>query len=210
MKILELLYEVDDMSCEYCGERELETKKEVETGECYKCAQERFQSERGSQFDGAREEDNEYVECWVDENDNILSEAAVRMFKRVGKDIKRRYRCTTGPKKGKPVSDPKKCATRKDPKKVRHGRKIARTKKGIRLRKTAVMKRTAMSKMVRKMNARLKGSNASSTTTTKVTNTKSAITKKPSVATKLSSTIKAVKSVKSAATIKPKKIVFSK
>lgn len=204
MKILELLYEVDDDDeCVVCGE-DLETKKEFETGECYKCKQERFQRERGSQFDGAREEDNEYVECWVDENDNILSEAAVRMFKRVGKEIKRKYRCTSGPKKGKPVSDPKKCATRKDPKKVRHGRKIARTKKGIRLRKTKVMKKTAMSKMVSRMNARLKGSRTSSTTTSKSSFSKSAVLKKPATI-KSASTIKAVKP---ATTIKPKKIAF--
>lgn len=180
MKILELLYEVDDDdTCVYCGERELETKKEIETGECYKCVQERFQSERGSQFDGAREEDNEYVECWVDEDDNILSEAAVRMFKRVGKEIKRKYRCTTGPKKGKPVSDPSKCATRKDPKKVRHGRKVARAKKGVRIRKSKIAMRTSMSKMVRRMNARLKGGKNSLPVQNK--NTKSASTPKPKV-----------------------------
>ncbi len=204
MKILELLYEVDDDDeCVVCGEK-LDPEDDFETGFCIKCQLEYDRDQRGSQFDGAREEDNEYVECWVDEDDNILSEAAVRMFKRVGKEIKRKYRCTTGPKKGKPVSDPKKCATRKDPKKVRHGRKIARTKKGIRLRKTKVMKRTAMSKMVRRMNARLKGGRSTSTTS-KSSNTKSAATKKPTTMTKSASTIKAVKT---ATAIKPTKIAF--
>ena len=104
-----------------------------------------------------------YEEVWVDDDGNILNEAAVRMFKRIGKEIHRRYRCTTGPKKGRPVSDPKLCATRKDPKKKRHGRKVARTRKGIRIRKSAITKRTAMSRMVRRMNQRLSGQLSSGT-----------------------------------------------
>ncbi len=191
-ELAQVIKEMDELSCEYCG-KELETKEEFETGECAKCAQERFQSERGSQFDGAREEDSEYVECYVDEDDNILSEAAVRMFKRFGKEIKRRYRCTTGPKKGKPVSDPTKCATRKDPKKVRHGRKVARTKKGIRIRKSKIALRTSMSRMVRRMNARLKGGK----NTSNKPKTASAVmppTPKPKkIFTKSSSTMKPVK-----------------
>ncbi|MHA2404569.1 MAG: hypothetical protein ACXADH_16335, partial [Candidatus Kariarchaeaceae archaeon] len=125
------------------------------------------------------EEDCLYTECWVDEDNNILSEAAVRMFKRIGKEIKRRYRCTTGPKKGKPVSDPKLCATRKDPKKKRIGRKVARTRKGIRIRKSKITKRTAMSKMVARMNKRLKGARSAPKSgvakTPKNTNTKSTV-----------------------------------
>ncbi len=148
---------MDELTCQDCGE-DLETEEDFDIGTCKNC---RWRAERGSQFDGAREEDCEYMECWVDEDDNILSEAAVRMFKRFGKEIKRRYRCTTGPKKGKPVSDPKKCATRKDPKKVRHGRKVARTKKGIRIRKSKIALRTSMYRMVRRMNARLKGGRSS-------------------------------------------------
>lgn len=108
----------------------------------------------------------EYTEVFVDPSTNkILNEAAVRMFKRKGKEIKRMYRCTTGPKKGKPVSDPKLCAQRKDPKKVRHGRKVARTKKGVRIRKSKISKRTTMSKMVKRMNDRLKGARSSSSKT---------------------------------------------
>ena len=192
-ELAQAIKEMDELSCEYCGD-ELETKEEFETGECTKCVQERFKRERGSQFDGAREEDCEYsyVECYVDEDDNILSEAAVRMFKRFGKEIKRRYRCTTGPKKGKPVSDPTKCATRKDPKKVRHGRKVARTKKGIRIRKSKIALRTSMSRMVRRMNARLKGGRSSN----KVKTASSVMppTAKPKkIFTKSSSTMKPVK-----------------
>lgn len=100
---------------------------------------------------------SECEEVWVDENGEILSEGAKRAFKRVGKTIKRRFRCTTGLKKGKVVSDPKLCAQRKDPKKVRVGRKVARTRKGIRIRKSKISKRTSMSKMVTRMNKRLAG-----------------------------------------------------
>jgi len=91
------------------------------------------------------------------ETDEDLFEAAQRAFKRLGQSIKRYYRCKGGPKDGKMVSDPKSCAQRKDPKKVRHGRKIARTKKGVRIRKTAIKKKQAVSRMVARMNARLTG-----------------------------------------------------
>lgn len=89
--------------------------------------------------------------------ESLLTESAVRQFKRVGTAIKRQYRCKSGPKAGKIVATPRSCATRKDPRKVRHGRKVARTKKGVRVRKTAMSKRKAISKMVTKMNKRLSG-----------------------------------------------------
>ena len=162
MKFLQqLLREMDELSCLECG-GDLRMKGEFETGLCSKCSD---------------EEECEYMECWVDKDDNILTEAAVRMFKRMGKEIKRKYRCTTGPKKGKPVSDPSKCAQRKDPKKVRHGRKVARAKKGVRIRKSIIARRTSMSKMVTRMNARLKGTKASLPVQNK--NTKSASIPKP-------------------------------
>jgi hypothetical protein len=132
-----------------------------------------------------------YEKVWVDADGNILNEAAVRMFKRIGKEIHRRYRCTTGPKKGKPVSDPKMCATRKDPRKVRHGRKVARTKKGVRIRKSSIAKRTSMSRMVRRMNQRISGNLSAGTK--KSDNTKSSSTKKPAKTTKSPSTKKPAK-----------------
>lgn len=98
-----------------------------------------------------------YEECYVDENDNILSEASIRQYKRVGQTIKKRYRCMSGPKAGKLVATPGACATRKDPKKVRHGRKVMRSKKGIIKRKAKVTKRKQLSRMVTKMNRRLAG-----------------------------------------------------
>jgi len=111
--------------------------------------------ERKAKEAGIKE--NLCIEVWTDEDGNILAEAAVRQFKRVGTAIKRQYRCTAGPKKGKIVATPQACATRKDPRKVRHGRKVSRAKKGIRIRKSAITKRKAISKMVVKMNRRLAG-----------------------------------------------------
>lgn len=96
-------------------------------------------------------------EVYTDEDGNILTEAAMRQFKRFGTRIKRQYRCTAGPKKGKIVASPQSCATRKDPRKVRHGRRVARMKQGIRVRKTQIEKRKSISKMVTKMNQRLSG-----------------------------------------------------
>ena len=96
-------------------------------------------------------------EIYVDEDDNILSEAAIRQFKLVNKKITRKYRCMAGPKKGRLVSKPSGCATRKDPMKVRHGRKIMRSKKGIIQRKSRITKNKAMNKIVKKMNRRLMG-----------------------------------------------------
>lgn len=86
-----------------------------------------------------------------------LHESAVRAFKRYAEKIVRRYRCMAGPKKGKLVAKPGACAQRKDPKNIRKGRAVMRTKKNIIQRKSKVTKRTAMSKMVRKMNQRLSG-----------------------------------------------------
>ncbi len=98
-----------------------------------------------------------YEEVFVDEDDNILDEAAMRQWKRVGQEIKKRYRCLSGPKAGKLVASPQACATRKDPKRIRHGRKVMRSKKGTIARKTRVAKRKQLSRMVAKMNRRLAG-----------------------------------------------------
>lgn len=89
--------------------------------------------------------------------EEVLSEGAKRQFKRVGNEIKRRYRCTGGPKKGKLVTEPGKCATRKDPKNVRRGRKVMRSKKGTIKRKAAITKRKSISRLVAKMNKKLSG-----------------------------------------------------
>ena len=89
--------------------------------------------------------------------EEILDEAAIRQFKRIGQDIRRYYRCVGGPKSGKIAASPGACATRKEPKKVRHGRKIMRSKKGVIKRKSLITKRKQISRMVAKMNRRLAG-----------------------------------------------------
>jgi len=99
----------------------------------------------------------EVEEVWVDENDNILTEAAVRQYKRVGMTLVKKYRCLAGPKKGKLVASAGDCGTRKDPKKVRQGRKVMRSKKGIIARKGKISKRTSFSRLVTKVNRRLAG-----------------------------------------------------
>lgn len=93
---------------------------------------------------------------YTDEEGNILNEAAVRQYKRFGSKIKKQFRCTSGPKKGKIVASPQSCSKRKEPRRVRLGRKIARTKKGIRILKSKMAKRKSVSKLVSRMNKRLR------------------------------------------------------
>ncbi len=94
---------------------------------------------------------------WVDEDDNILDEGAVRQWKRIGQKRVIKYRCMSGPKKGRLVSKPGSCGIRKDPKRKKLGRKIMRAKKGTIQRKSKISKRTGISKMLRKLNAKLMG-----------------------------------------------------
>lgn len=101
--------------------------------------------------------DSCYEEVFVDENGEILSEGAVRQYKLINKKVTRKYRCMAGPKKGRLVATPSSCATRRDPAKVRHGRKVMRSKKGIIQRKSRISKNKAMNKVVAKMNKRLMG-----------------------------------------------------
>lgn len=93
---------------------------------------------------------------YVDEEGNILTEAAVRHFKRIGTSIKRQYKCTSGLKKNKIVADRSTCSKRKEPKRKRIGKKSARVKKGLRKIKTGISKRKQHSKLVTRMNKRLK------------------------------------------------------
>ena len=94
---------------------------------------------------------------YTDVDGNILNEASIRQFKRVGQEIKKRYRCLSGPKAGKLVAEPGSCAQRKDPRKVRQGRKLMRSKKGTIKRKSALTKRKSISRLVTKMNKKLAG-----------------------------------------------------
>lgn len=96
-------------------------------------------------------------EDYVDDLDDVLDEAAIRQFKKQNGKLTKKYRCTSGPKAGKIVSDPCKCGQRKDPKKVRQGRKTMRSKKGIIQRKGTVSKRKYISRLVSRMNKKLAG-----------------------------------------------------
>jgi len=86
-----------------------------------------------------------------------LEEGAKIRFKRVGNEIRRKYRCTSGRKKGKIVASPQSCAQRKDPARIRRGRKVMRSKKGIIQRKSSLTKRKSISKLIARMNKRLSG-----------------------------------------------------
>jgi len=99
----------------------------------------------------------ELEEVFVDENGEMLSEAAVRQWKRQGQKMVKKYRCLSGTKKNRLVSSPGDCSTRKDPRKVRQGRKVMRTKKSVIARKSKVSKRKSISKILSKLNARLMG-----------------------------------------------------
>jgi len=99
----------------------------------------------------------ELEEVYVDENDEVLTESAVRQWKKSGQTMIKKYRCLAGPKEGRLVAKPGDCATRKDPRKVRHGRKVMRAKKGVIKRKSEISKRKSISKILTKLNARLMG-----------------------------------------------------
>ena len=97
----------------------------------------------------------------VDEaTDEIIEEGAIRQWKRQGGKLVQKYRCMAGKKKGKLVASPSGCGERKDPKKVRIGRKVMRSKKGVIGRKAKISKRMSISKRLKKMNARLMGKTA--------------------------------------------------
>jgi hypothetical protein len=91
------------------------------------------------------------------ETGEVLSEGAIRQFQRKGQAVVKKYRCTAGPKKGKLVATPASCFKRKDPKKVRQGRKTMRAKKSVIQRKSRVSKNKSMSKIVATMNQRMMG-----------------------------------------------------
>lgn len=90
----------------------------------------------------------------------FVFEAAAPAYKRNGSSITRYYRCTSGPKKGKLASEPAKCGMRPNPKKVRHGRKVAKQKGAIRVRKTAIAKLQQISKKITDLNRNLNNRNS--------------------------------------------------
>jgi len=95
---------------------------------------------------------------YVDEDGKeILDEGFIRQFKKVGGKVKKQFRCTSGQKKGRIVAEPQSCAKRKDPKKKRLGKKVARMKKGIIKTKSKRTKRQQQSKRITRLNKRLSG-----------------------------------------------------
>jgi len=98
-----------------------------------------------------------FEEVYVDLNDEILSEAAIRQWKKQGQKMVRKYRCLAGKKKGRLASKPSDCATRKDPAKVRHGKKVMRSKKNSIIRKSQISKRRSLSKILTRLNQKLSG-----------------------------------------------------
>ena len=81
-----------------------------------------------------------------------LDETAHRTFKRLGNTVRRYFRCTSGPRAGTYASSPAGCAKRKDPGKVRHGKKVARSKGAVRVRKSKITKRRSGSTHMRHIN----------------------------------------------------------
>jgi hypothetical protein len=100
---------------------------------------------------------NEIEELANSEEFDLIAEAVDRQFRRYGDKFVRQYRCTSGPKSGRMVVSPAKCGIRKDPLRVRIGKKSARMKKGSRVRKTLFTKRKTQSKRLSRMNAILRG-----------------------------------------------------
>jgi hypothetical protein len=80
-----------------------------------------------------------------------------RQFKRIGNNIKRQFRCMSGDKQGRLVSDASKCGIRKDPKRVRQGKIFARHKKAQKIRKSKRTKAKPFSRRLVKFNDFLKG-----------------------------------------------------
>lgn len=88
-------------------------------------------------------------------SDSMISESAIRQYKRVGNEIKRRFRCSDGPKRGKLVINASDCLKRKKPIRVRIGRKVMREKKKIIQHKGQATKKRAVSKLVKDLNKKL-------------------------------------------------------
>ncbi|MGI0075807.1 MAG: hypothetical protein ACREAU_00180 [Nitrosopumilaceae archaeon] len=94
---------------------------------------------------------------YTDEEKDILEEAAKRAFRRRGTKLVPGYRCTAGPKAGRVVSTPTTCSHRKDPAKIRRGKKVMRQRGATIRRKSRLTKRRAVSKALVRINKRLSG-----------------------------------------------------
>lgn len=84
----------------------------------------------------------------------FLTEAAKRAYKKDGTEIKRVFKCTSGPKKGRMVCNPLVCSIRKDPKRSKKAKISSRKNKSVRIRKSLMSKKQSISKLIRRLNAR--------------------------------------------------------
>jgi len=73
----------------------------------------------------------------------IVSEAKV-IFRKRGNKVSRAFRCTVGPRKGRPVSNPQQCAAPIDLKK-RYVLRRTRAQKGARMMKKSTKNKTIKS-----------------------------------------------------------------
>lgn len=103
----------------------------------------------------------EEMKCELDADAIAELEAIVekvdRQFRRYGNNLLRQYRCTSGDKAGRMVTSPEKCGIRKDPRRVRIGKRASRVKKGQRIRKSLFTKRKSQSKRLSRLNKVLRG-----------------------------------------------------
>lgn len=91
----------------------------------------------------------------VNEREELRESVGIAFRRRAGK-INRGYRCLSGRKRGRIVSDPRTCHTRIDPLKSRRARRAMRMNKAARIRKITITKKQSASKAVARMNARMR------------------------------------------------------
>lgn len=89
--------------------------------------------------------------------EDILDEGAKRQYKKVNGTIQKRFRCTSGQRKGRMVAKAAQCYKRKDRVKARRMKKMMRSKKRVISRKSRIAKRRSISKIITRMNQRLSG-----------------------------------------------------
>lgn len=94
------------------------------------------------------------------EDVETLDESVTRQLRRYGNQTKLQYRCQDGDKEGKLVSKPSGCGIRKNPNRVRAGKRSSRIRKGERVRKSNMTKRKTLTKDLMRRNKMFKGPTA--------------------------------------------------
>lgn len=92
----------------------------------------------------------------INNNDAVQLDEITMAYKRSGGKIVKAFRCTSGRRKGKLVSNITDCFKRKNIKLSRKAKISARKTKAIRTRKSKITKKKAASKAVQRLNKRLK------------------------------------------------------